>query len=71
MYRDLVKSFKFFNVMSDVAYNNPIYNEKKFKIAIKEHKLNSADLIDNFINKVTNNLTRFTYNKIVANYIES
>ena len=52
MYRDLVKSFKFFNVMSDVAYNNPIYNEKKFKIAIKEHKLNSADLIDNFINKV-------------------
>ena len=52
MYRDLVKSFKFFNVMSDIAYNNPIYNEKKFKIAIKEHKLNSEDLIDNFIKKV-------------------
>ena len=28
------------------------YIMKKFKIAIKEHKLNSADLIDNFINKV-------------------
>ena len=31
MYRDLVKSFKFFNVMSDVAYNNPIYNKKNLK----------------------------------------
>ena len=39
MYK-LVNGYKFFNVTSDVAYNNPIYNTK-FKIAIKEHKLNS------------------------------
>ena len=49
MYSDLVKSFKFFNVMTDLGYNNPIYNENKFKIAIKEHKLNSANIINNFV----------------------
>ena len=43
------KSFKFFNVMTDLGYNNPIYNENKFKIAIKEHKLNSANIINNFV----------------------
>ena len=29
-----------------------------------------SKITNNFINKVTNNLTRFTYNKIVANYYE-
>ena len=52
MYSDLVKSFKFFNVMSDYAYNNPIYSENRFKIAIKEHKLNSANIINNFVYQV-------------------
>ena len=52
MYSDLVKSFKFFNVMTDFGYNNPIYNENEFKIAIKEHKLNSANIINNFVYQV-------------------
>ena len=44
--------------MSDFAYNHPIYNENKFKIAIKEHKLNSANIINNFVYQVNKESTQ-------------
>ena len=63
----IVSSFKFLQKLWNL--NSQILDEIQ-----KDHKKDHDDLFDkmtnNFVDKVTNNLTKFTYNKIIANLHE-
>ena len=63
----IISSFKFLQKLWNL--NSQILDEIK-----KDHKKDHDDLFNkmtnNFVDKVTNNLTKFTYNKIIANLHE-
>tara|TARA_B100000035_G_scaffold4182_2_gene3756 strand:- start:2031 stop:3371 length:1341 start_codon:yes stop_codon:yes gene_type:complete len=52
MYSSFINSNKLFNVMTDGAYNNPVFDSMDYKKAIQDHKKHSMDLINKFINNV-------------------
>ncbi len=59
MYKSLINSNKLFNVMTEGAYNNPIFESLEYKKVIQDHEKNSTDLIRKFINCVNEESKKF------------